>query len=554
MLKFLDRHQTSIVAAISFFAISAVFTRLFFGIDFTDEAQYLAQAYGPLIGGKILITDRLFQQYGSLWATPFFWLFIKVSGSTDGIVIFFRALYFGFCITIAYALYKSFRPKLDNAHAIALSTLPILYIPFSTSGFSYNNMAIQLSILSFALLRILLEKRRYYIAPLLGLTTAMGIFSYPTAAIVYFGLFLFEFMNDRNRKSLITSFVFSIFFMGVFSIPMYEAGFEQIMTNLRTSNSLMPSGILGKLKQSLNYMDILLPNLVCGISIAVCAVWATMKRSSLEFLALPILAIYYVSIANELQLDINSGFLIYGVMSVTAFLAINKFTKKEKIILSPEGYAGISLGLIMGLTSSNGMLNAALGFSVATVYFLEAYRIRTQRFPWLAWLTIVAVYSYAPWAFFYREGNVSSLTTNVTSGPYTGIYTTNLKSNYLHQIQEDLKSVPRSAKTILIFDSFPAGYLLSELEPMTFMYYMHPIFISPLLRPELMNQFVRDGARPDVVLETVAVPVTATTAFIVKNKDSNIYQDPFWGFFKSSPEYRKLIDRDFYSIYVRKGL
>src|SRR5436190_14820321 len=103
----------------SILLIAAAFAlyRCFFGIDFTDEAQYVAQGYSPLVGGIPFVSDMLLQQTVSLLLSPLLWLFIKVSGSTDGMVLFFRILWWAAAGSTAIVIYRRFNRRLDPIHA-----------------------------------------------------------------------------------------------------------------------------------------------------------------------------------------------------------------------------------------------------------------------------------------------------------------------------------------------------------------------------------------------------------------------------------------------------
>lgn len=549
------RYRLNFIRATALVLTVVSFCRLFFGIDFTDESQYIAQAFGPLVGGKFFLTDRLFQQSGSIWATPFLWLYIKFFPTKVGMVIFFRLLYFAAALFTSALLYRALKKSLKAEESLALAILPVLYVPFSIPSISYNTMAVILTVLSLSLLRLVKDSKNNVTTLSLSASAAMAIYSYPTIAIVFFLLFVFEYRKSRAlRPLLLRSGAAAIGFLVAFSVPLIMIGWKEIETNLHIAQKVSLLTFSAKMEISKAYLGILMPNLISLGAIVLTCLILFFRKKIAELAALPILAIFYLYVATSLPLEISSGYLIFGTLMSLVLIAMKAATSKSRYDLSVEVFVGLLIGSIMGSTSSNGIVNAALGFSISMIFIIEAVAIKNRRFPILAWLSVALVLSYSPWAYFYREDRLPELTYQVKSGPYFGIYTNSSKGHFVEQIESDLKSLPNSARSLFVYDSFPTGYFLSDLAPLTFMYYIHPMFINASLRSEVIDMFVKKEVQPDVVLETQLVPVTKNESFLVKNPDQNIYNDPFWNFFKNNPNYRVFLARPQYTIYIRKIL
>ncbi|WP_413289268.1 hypothetical protein [Bdellovibrio sp. HCB337] len=550
----MKKRSDYLICAVVLIALLSTFFRLFFGVDFTDESQYLAQALGPLIGGKAFVTDRLFQQSGSLWATPFFWLYLKIVGSTTGIALFFRFIYFGFSLTTGFALFRALRKNLEFGNALALSVLPVLYIPFSMPAVSYNTMAVLMTVLSLSLLRLLKTKRSFGMACLLSITIAMAIYSYPITGFGFVILFLLEWKNKDLRLWMGRVFVGTTIALLVFAIPIFAIGLEEIQKNFEVARSISLLNLQNKIDVSKAYLGILAPHWLVLVSAGLTAIFSAWKRKSFEYALLPFLVIYYVIAGPKLALDSSFGFLIYACAFIFAAYLVKRIWRGEKLVFSNEVLVGCAMATIMAVTSTNGVLNAALGFSIALIFILESATIQQRRLPWIAWLSVVLIYCFAPWAFFYRDGRLPELTQQVSSGPFYGIYTNVAKAAYVKEVEEDFKSLPSTAQSIFVYDSFAAGYLFTTLRPMTFMYYMHPTYVSPGLRAELNAVFATEKAKPDIVFETFAIPTDSKNWIFLKDPQKNVYEDSFWNFFKNSPQYRPFIQKPLYTIYVRADL
>jgi hypothetical protein len=550
----LNRFQKYLIWIVVLGAVCATFVRLFFGVDLTDESQYIAQALGPLIGGTAFVTDRLFQQSGSLWVSPFFWIFLKLTGSTTGLVLYFRILYFAACLTTAGVLFQSFRKKNSVEHSLALAVLPILYIPFAIPSISYNTMGVLMSILSFSLWRLLKASESKLTGFFLSLSLAMGVFSYPPVGLAYFLFFILEFQNPNYRKLMVKVFAGSMVLLAVFSISVFSIGMEEIEKNFAIARAVSLLTLETKWNLSLYYLKALFPGPLYWILIPIIGLFLGFRKKPFELIAVPVFVIFFISFAPYLDMEINSGFLLYGVALTFLLKALQKVFFQEKWNLRTEILVSLLIGLLMGSTSGNGITNAALGFSIAIIYLFESALIRNQKFPLMAWLSVVLIYCYGPWAFFYRESRLPELSYQIQSGPFYGLITNSFKYSFLSELEADLKTLPSTSKSIFVYDSLPAGYLFTSLQPVTFLYYMHPVDLTPSLRPELIRMFVNSNARPDVVVETMMIPLTAQTGFIVRSQEQNLNGDPFWGFFRNSPDYRLFLQRAHYAIYVRNFL
>jgi len=527
---------------VSIAAIILSFTRLFFGIDFTDESQYVAQALGPVLGGQPFLTDRYFQQTGSLVATPLVWLYVQLVGSTTGLVLFYRILFFLFGAVTSLTLYKSLRSNHRPQIAFALASLPMLYIPFAIPSVSYNTLAVLFTIMSLALWRISIGAQSSFAKWILPVTMALAVFCYPPLVLAFSLIF---------RKELMAQFAWAAALIILLTTWVTTIGLDELSLNfaLARKGSLLP--LATKIELSLNYLKMLLPSIFVLAAICVSAGGLYYLKRSFAFSALPILAAFYIYIHDRLPFEITFGFFIFGVV-ITILLAIfDRSVGLYSLMKNPALLVSLVVGLIMGSTSGNGILNAALGLFIAMLFLIEGKARAAKRLPIGAWLSVVCICVISPWLFFYREASLKHLTYRVTAGPFAGLITNSLKADFINSLQTDLSSLPESVQSIFVYDSLPAGYLMTSLRPVTFFYYMHPAFLTPALRPELIKFFAEQGHRPDVVLETYSIPVTENGYIFAATPEQNKYNDPFWGFFRTHPEYMLHLQRPNYAIYLR---
>jgi hypothetical protein len=129
----------------------ASYLRIYFGIGHTDEIQYVTSAALESLGGKPFVNEGFIQQIASLMTSPVINAYIKLRGSTDGLVLFNRHLYFAIFLSAAIL----FRHTLDQVFPnrtweSVLGALGFLVYTHNTMpSLSYNTVAI--ACISFAL-------------------------------------------------------------------------------------------------------------------------------------------------------------------------------------------------------------------------------------------------------------------------------------------------------------------------------------------------------------------------------------------------------------------
>ncbi len=550
----MKRWKETLILVVSVAAILLSFLRLFFGIDLTDEGQYLAQSIGPIFGGEIFVTDRFFQQSGSLLATPFLWIFTKVTGSTDGIVIFFRILYFAICLLTSFVLFKALRIQLGKIFSFALSILPVLYIPFSIPAITYNTMAIQMTVMFFALWRIAKLKPNGWIMACLAFVGAMGPFCYPPLLIAYFLFFVWQFFRFESRQFVVKVMAVTFIFSLLLASLVFQIGFQEIEKNMLIAKAVSLFSSQSKWDLSLIHLKLFRPGPLYWILLCFGVGYLAVKKRPFELLAIPLFALFFLTLAPYLQVEVNFGFLVYAIVITLGLKCVQKRVLKESWTLLVEILFALFIGVLMALTSTNGLINAALGFSIALIFIFESHLLKYLKFPLVAWLMVVFVYSFGAWTLFYREGRLSELKTQISSGPYRFIWTGSQKASFLNNMENDLASLPPTAQTLLSYDAFPSGYLFRALRPMTFMYFVHPAVDNPSLRPFLVEMFVSNQMRPDAVIETDFVPISEGVGVPTQDLTMNKFNDPFWGYFRHNPDYQLFTQRPGYSIFLRRAL
>ena len=183
------------------FVVGASWHRLFFGANHTDEAAYIAMPYRLFLGDRPLLDEYWISQFAAILLEPIAAAYIKVSGSTDGIILFFRHLYLVFNIITAIVFIRVLADGSETDApeqelkglplwaALLIGSLCVSFVPYGIFNLGYNELAMGLLEIGALLLLLAIirnkdsdraQTRRRFLA---GLLHGLAIVSYPTLSL-----------------------------------------------------------------------------------------------------------------------------------------------------------------------------------------------------------------------------------------------------------------------------------------------------------------------------------------------------------------------------------
>ncbi|MDD3368250.1 MAG: hypothetical protein PHP50_05065 [Lachnospiraceae bacterium] len=123
----------------------ALLIRTFFGMDWSDESLYIANAYRFYQGDMFMVEDWLPTQMASILLLPFMYIYCPFFGM-NGIILFFRVLYLLFQTAIAIRVFffikRYYVGKFPDIISFVSALLYLTYTKFNIASLSYNTIAL----------------------------------------------------------------------------------------------------------------------------------------------------------------------------------------------------------------------------------------------------------------------------------------------------------------------------------------------------------------------------------------------------------------------------
>lgn len=539
---------TGIFICISYF-------RIYFGVDLSDEAQYVGSAYLQTVGGKPFINEMFIQQMASLLYAPVIQFYFDNLGSLDGVMLFVRHLYFLMAmVTFAFS-FLFWKNKTSTQISMLISCIPLLFIYLSIPSLSYNTMGSHFFGIAMYSGLLSIQRQSKWLIAISALAWSISIVSYPPMAL---GLFLFIlFYFKKNKPLIVTQTLVFVICEGLFFIWLKSFGLENIKRSyiLSSQANILGSPLL-KLEQAWAAYKLGLPQawIIGALLVLYVVIPARRAIKNFIFLMLFIFAFLIFSQTHNLHPSPAHIYFATGALITLAYIIYTLIQKQS--IASDIAFLGLScfiIGLLALWTSSNSLYATALCFvfcfQVFVYLFTQYKNAKLAAVPLILILTSISYWSYIS---SYRDDEFKNLNTKIETGPYKGLITSQAKHDYLEIIQYDLSVLKKKNNSILFYDNFPAGYLMTAMTPKTPCLFMQYMPAAPLLRQYYANFYKDPDNLPDVVYDFKLMFYTSTTVYPLNSGNDNPSNDPMKDFFYKRVDYRLVASTDFYRIFIRQ--
>lgn len=568
--------------------LAAVYPRLYFGLAFFDEAYYLALPYSFSLGYRPFLDENAIHQLAGLLIQPFVEVYLAATGSHTGLVLFGRHLYLAGALLAAWIVRGFWLRTRGERVANLLAAVVIAYVPFCIFGLSYNSLTYLGLLAATALLAsaclsgnpplhlffatLLLAGVAFAYPPMLpiaGLALALGLVAvlrtcrpeqrtaavaWTAAAAVGSAAVGGGYLLASNLPEAIDQIVGFSRAQGVqgggaakWKALQAEISFQGRFLVLLSLALLVP--ILGVARA---------PN----PKLAACA-------AMLLWPALAYASTYY----REFHAPFTTVPYVLSLLGLAApvlvFVSRERLPRQQWIGLLVVTSTSIAAGLGILWSTANGLRNAALGLTPAAIVALACLTprkppssraidrggdglafLRDPNLPFTVFVSSLLLFQVLQlWTHAYREFVPSELGPRVEHGAWKGIKTTASKIDFMTELRGDLARVRGNAETIIFFDYFPAGYLMSDLVPRTPGLWLFPVSRifqgNAGLRKVYADRLRSRRDLPDLVVRMRCIPARPLT------KMKLLKGDPLSALFNRA-DYENVVERECYRVAKRR--
>lgn len=555
----IGRIAAAALIAAATLASALMLWRLQYGVAFTDEAYYIAMPYRFVLGDRPFADELMIHQTAGLMTTPLVWLWVKVVGSTNALVLFMRAMWFVFAAGVAFASFRFFVRLFDRPLALVLSTVYLAFMPFGIPGLSYNTLSSGFLTIGLALfgMNLLDNEPRWSRALAAGILHGLAIVAYPTMIVVVPLVIVGLVIAARSAaKRQIYAYlgglagVGALFAMFVALMgPQYLSGVFEFTRSASTflGGSTKLAQIATQIKALGTRSLVVQVVLLCGIIFAA-------RRAARAWLLLPLVPLAVL----VLVLPHNTGatllwISLFGVASLALLpLESSSPLRKAAFVIAPTS---IVAGMTISYTSTNGFINVGLGMAsilliALPLVFLPAVNRETAGdSPRLAALSIALSVPLilglvgSNYLRAYDSPGVFPLamTAKVTSGPWAHLYGSDESVRLAEEIQADADEYVDEGSTVLFYSPIYGGYLATKARPAT------PSIMFGMADPSSPNF---PEARAAMMREYSRAPLPDYVFRPNRPDFPNEMGNPLW-YLTEEVEYRRIVHRERYDVYER---
>lgn len=492
--------------------------RLRYGVDATDEAFYCVLTHRYALGDWPYLDEVNLRQTAGLFAVPVYWLWIKARGSTDGVVLLLRGVYFVIACGVGAIIYSFARDRISRAASLLVALTAIAFFPFALPTCNYNNLGCLLFTTGtvLALRGVTYEGKRarrfHYWSGIAHGLTLVAHPAYIVPVIAFAGFQLAGARTDRWQRT------FRYALGGVtigffFALILARAGAKGVREAFEYETTLLGPRTESKLQNVFN--DLLnhapLQNAVFPLVLAWIAAAKTWKPFRIwgTLALVPLLAWIYApvlplppsapgvtpwrdtttSLATAAQgLDQHIRCIYYAAYTCLAgamvFPLLPRGSMRREFVVI--GWLPSLVAAVMcGYASANtGAINFGLGaFSGAVVVLVaipvaigkgndEPQPSRDTLRSKLLGAVLMASLATAGLAHLryarhsvYRDQPVETLSAKVTTGPYEGLITTPENVDRMNVMVRKLRQLERPNGKVFAYYDYPGAYLMTLMRP-----------------------------------------------------------------------------------------
>jgi hypothetical protein len=515
-------------------AVLGTLWRIFYGVDFIDEALYAATAYRFALGARPFVDDWEVHQIAGLIVSPYVRLHLAIFGDTTGIMLSLRFLWFALNGARAALWFVYLRRRFDWRVAAISSACALCVMPVAIPAMSFNTLPLKFSGAALALIGLgtLSPKRSTYYYAGAGSCFAVAACAYPTltpAVLVALAGLWFVTRSWRAAAAGGAAGLVTALLILAPALP-YVGHVGDVLFMVKAVAPMLNwggNGVLAKFSSEMiqfSAWDVTRPAVVLGIATAAAILW----RRTAPWWLWGLLALSLPVLFSEGG-DIGSLFLTAGTVLVVGFIiaAEARHTPPEDRTVELRytwfalGYAFLS-GFTFLLTSSNGWsffgVGSACVLPLALCLIYERLQCSvdgTRRGAGLglilsvvAGAILVATFVWSNATYPYRDLPPLQEHSRVTRGPYAGLITSEFNKEGVELLWDTMSAQVKPSDRLLAYHGFPAAFLFTKAAPAVPIMWTFPYdaWQAPEATKRILDYVQQPEHRPTVIIKNLTWP------------------------------------------------
>ena len=482
-----------------------VIIRAFLCIHVTDEVFNIGQAFRTIQGNVFLVENWDYFQTGDFFLTPFLYVFYKITGSAEGIVLFSRVIFIILQILLSVLLYKILSRFFERISALFAVLIYSTAVSFLLFYMWYDNWEIFFRLIGLFLVFYVISyaeqkpaKKLCLLVLIAGVSHACMVFAYPTMFLLYVYVLALLFLYRRKQSSKVHNLLALFYILGsalvfmVFMLYMFKIG----ISNLFVFNSTMAeaglsstgregffsiASIIEKTKALFveNIVFYMFSIAILALDLLILYVFRNNKRRIIIFCSIMVFGCLFLLLMTVFRVDSLNTLMTYlSFYTIPLYLLVRKESDKKShykdliIILWTSSFIA---GFVYSMTALNGAIKfsagARTGAIVTILLLFEALKKCDMKldlktvFGMLASLMMI-LNVFAVYSFSFEGTKPLACNTMIKSGIYRGIIDVPENAKRYETVEKDLADViTEGDKTIACGPFAMEFYLMSDLKP-----------------------------------------------------------------------------------------
>ena len=485
--------------------VLAVIFRAFLCISVMDEVFNIGQALRSLQGNTFLVENWDYFQTGDSFLIPFIFVFCKITGSTEGIVLFSRIVFIVLQLLMGIFLYKilsRFFDRMSSLFAVVIYSTAVSFLLFYMW---YDNWELFFRLIGLFLVFCAVTSfdqktagKAYLMVFIAGIAHACMVFAYPTMIVLYVYVLAMLFFYKRKQSAkthnlmalfyiLGSALVFAVFMLYVlkigvrnlfiFNSTMAEAG----LSSTGREGFFSLSSMVEKTKALIveNIVFYMFSLVFFAVSILILYVFRKNKHKILMFCSVMLLGCIVLLLMTVFRVDSLNTLMTYlSLYTIPLYFLVRKESDRRRHFKDLIVFLWISsfiAGVVYSMTALDGAIKFSAGTrtgAIVTVLLLfEAIRMsemkldRKTAFGILA-SVLVVMNVFAVYSFSFDGLKPYECSAMIKSGIFKGIIDLPDNAKRYETVEKDLAEVIKDGdKTIACGPFAMEFYLMTDLKP-----------------------------------------------------------------------------------------